>query len=213
FDTKIQERIQSVVKVSERRSSILLDELQNLVVTPQWERHLHQILLEYTNAFDNEEEQDIGIWISGFFGSGKSLLMKMLGLLLTGGELEGQSVHSIFLSRLPRESRELSDLRRLLALCRLRISCSAIGGNIHSQLADTNDTLTLLTFRLFAQDRNYTHLWPFAWAVEYQIDIRGLLPEFQRVASELCSTNWEVIAEDADFYSDQLYEAACTVLP
>ena len=213
FDTKIQERIQSVVKVSERRSSILLDELQNLVVTPQWERHLHQILLEYTNAFDNEEEQDIGIWISGFFGSGKSLLMKMLGLLLAGGELEGQSVHSIFLSRLPHESSELSDLRRLLALCQLRISCSAIGGNIHSQLADTNDTLTLLTFRLFAKDRNYTHIWPFAWAVEYQLDARGLLPEFHRVASELCSTSWEEIAEDAEFYSAQLYEAACTVLP
>src|SRR5947209_1981888 len=96
FDTKIRERIEPVVKVAERRSAILVDELQNLVVTPQWERYLHQILHEYTDAFDNEEVQDTGIWISGFFGSGKSLLMKVLGILLEGSELEGQSAHDIF---------------------------------------------------------------------------------------------------------------------
>jgi hypothetical protein len=72
FAMKIQERIEPAVKVAERRSTILLDELQNLVITPQWERYLHQILQEYTEAFDNEEERGIGIWISGFFGSGKS---------------------------------------------------------------------------------------------------------------------------------------------
>ncbi len=213
FATKIQERIQSVVKVAERRSTILLDELQNLVVTPQWEHHLHQILQEYTDAFENEEEQDIGIWISGFFGSGKSLLMKVLGVLLEGGELEDQSAHDIFLSRLPRESPEKSDIRRFLALCQRHITCSAIGGNVHAQLTDVNDTLTLITFRLFAKARGYTHIWPFAWAVEYQLDSRGLLPEFHRIASELCHTDWDEIADDATFYSAQLYEAAATVLP
>ena len=39
-------------------------------------------------------------WVSGFFGSGKSLLMKTLGVLLTGGEIDGQPVHGLFLNRL-----------------------------------------------------------------------------------------------------------------
>lgn len=213
FATKIQERIEPVVKVAERRPAILLDELRNLVVTPQWERYLHQILQEYTDAFENEEEQGIGIWISGFFGSGKSLLMKVLGLLLEGRELEGLSVHDLFLSRLPHDSLEKSDLERFLVLCQRRITCSAIGGNVHAQLTDTNDPLTLIVFRLFAKARNYTHIWPFAWAVEYQLDARGLLAEFHRVASELCKREWDEIAEDAEFYSAQLYKAAATVLP
>jgi hypothetical protein len=213
FITKIQERIEPVVKVAERRPTILLDELQNLVLTPQWERYLHQALQEYTEAFENEEEQGIGIWISGFFGSGKSLLMKMLGILLEGGELEGRSVHDIFLNHLPDDSLEVSDIRRFLALCQRRITCSAIGGNIHAQLTDTNDTLTLITFRLFAKARGYTHIWPFAWGVEYQLDARGLLPEFRQIASTLCSVGWNEIAGDAEFYSAQLYEAAATVLP
>src|SRR5215469_14847179 len=89
FATEIMERIEQVVKVANRRPNVLLNELQNLVITPQWERYLHQVLQEYTEAFDNEEEQGIGIWISGFFGSGKSLLMKTLGVLLEGGEIGG----------------------------------------------------------------------------------------------------------------------------
>jgi hypothetical protein len=61
FDTKIHERIEAVVKVADRNPHILLSELKNLVVTPQWERHLRTILEAYSDAFDREDERDIGI--------------------------------------------------------------------------------------------------------------------------------------------------------
>jgi hypothetical protein len=214
FGTKIQERIQPVVKVSDRTPATLLDELQNLVVTPQWERYLHLMLQEFIDAFDSEDEQDIGFWINGFFGSGKSLLMKTLGALLEGGELNGQSVHEIFLERIQTSSSEVrEDFKRFLKVCQTRIACRAIGGNIHTQQAGSNEPLTLLAFRLFAQAQGYTHLWPFAWAVEVQIDSRGLTEEFHRVASSLCKQAWSEIVEDAEFYSARLYQAAAQVLP
>jgi hypothetical protein len=213
FNTRIQERIEPVVKVADRRPAIVLSELDNLIVTPQWERYLHQIPQEYADAFENEEEQDVGIWISGFFGSGKSLLMKVLGLLLEGGELMGRSVHDAFLNRLPPQSSLRPDIQRFLAHCRSRLTCSAIGGNVHAQLTDTNETLTLLAFRLFAVARGYTHIWPFAWAIEYQLEEKGLLEEFRSKVCELCRVEWKEIAEDAAFYSPQLYEAATQVLP
>lgn len=150
FGTTIQKVIEPVVKVSERRPAIVLDELSNLVITPQWEHYIHQVLQEYTDALDNEEEQGIGIWISGFFGSGKSSLMKTLGTLLEGGELEGQPVHEIFLNRLPLTSAEREDIRRFLAQCQRRTTCTAIGGNIHAQITDPDDSLALVAFRLFA---------------------------------------------------------------
>ena len=62
------------------------------------------------------------------FGSGKSLLMKELGVLLEGGELLGQPVHKLFLSRLPSHSEERADLERFLAMCQRKLSTSVIGG-------------------------------------------------------------------------------------
>ena len=213
FATTIQERIEPVVKVADRNPAVLLGELKNLVVTPQWETYLHRILEAYSDAFDREDEQGIGIWISGFFGSGKSLLMKELGVLLEGGELLGQSVHELFLSRLPSHSEERADLERFLAICRQKVSTSVIGGNLHAQLANSNDPLALTVFKLFAKEHGYTHSWPLAWAVEYQLDKQGVSGEFHRVASELSGMEWSDVAIDPDFYNDVLCQAAATVLP
>jgi hypothetical protein len=213
FATTIQERIEPVVKVADRNPTVLLNELQNLVVTPQWEKYLHRMLDAYTDAFDRNDEQGIGIWISGFFGSGKSLMMKVLGILLEGGELLGQTVHQVFLSRLPGNSRERADLERFLAICQRKLSTSVVGGNLHAQLSSSNDPLALIVFKLFARQHGYTHNWPLAWAVEYQLDVRGLSAEFHRVASELSGEEWSEVANDPDFYNDVLYRAATTVMP
>src|ERR1700716_3064583 len=126
FATTIQERIEPVVKVADRTPAVLLNELKNLVVTPQWEKYLHRILEAYTDAFDSVDEQGIGIWISGFFGSGKSLMMKTLGILLEGGELLGQPVHEVFLNRLPANSADRADLERFLAICQRKLTTSVI---------------------------------------------------------------------------------------
>ena len=213
FATTIQERIEPVVKVADRTPTVLLNELKNLVVTPQWEKYLHRMLEAYTDAFDRDDEQGIGIWISGFFGSGKSLLMKVLGILLEGGELVGHSVHQEFLNRLPSNRAERADLERFLAICQRKLATSVIGGNLHAQLSSSNDPLALIVFKLFARQHGYTHNWPFAWAVEYQLDVRGLSAQFHHVASELSGEEWSEVANDPDFYNDVLYQAAATVMP
>ncbi|MFQ5342150.1 MAG: BREX system P-loop protein BrxC [Anaerolineae bacterium] len=213
FATAIQERIEPVVKVSDRRPAVMLNELANLVVTPQWERHLHRALDAYTYAADREDEQGIGIWISGFFGSGKSLLMKVLGMLLEGGELETQSVDDVFLNRLPASSPDRADIQRFLRVCRLKTSTTAVGGNLHAMLTSQEDSLALITFKLFAHHRGYTHNWPLAWAIEYQIDRRGLTDEFRRQASQHSGLPWDEVAVDPEFYLDDLYAAAADVLP
>jgi hypothetical protein len=213
FATKIEERIEPVVKVADRDPEIVVNELKNLVVTAQWEKHLYHMLEEYTDAFGREDERGIGVWISGFFGSGKSLLMKVLGVLLKGGELQGQTVHQLFFDRLPPHSSEKADIERALAVCRNKITTALVGGNLHAKLARSNDPLILIAFRLFAEERNYTNNWSFAWAIEYQIDIRGLTEQFHNRACELSGVDWQELVLDADIYSDDLYAAAAEVMP
>ena len=64
FATAVQERIEPVVKVADRRPAVVQRELANLVVTPQWERHLHRMLDAYVDAATREDEQGIGISVS-----------------------------------------------------------------------------------------------------------------------------------------------------
>jgi len=212
FATTVRKKIEPVVKVADRAPSVVRSELSNLVVTPQWERHLHRVLDAYVDAADRENEQGIGLWISGFFGSGKSLLMKVLGLLLEGGEIQGQPVHELFLSRLPVTSQDRRDIERFLTILRRRLTTTAVGGNLHSMLTDAEDRLPLIAFKLFAGQRGYTHNWPFAWVVEYQIDSLGLTDAFRQRAGEEAGKDWEEIVIDPEFYLESLYKAAASVL-
>src|SRR5260370_38399723 len=113
FATAIVERIEPVVKVLDRRPTVVAGELNSLVITQQWERFLHRVLDAYTDAASRDDEEGIGIWISGFFGSGKSLLMKTLGVLLAGGGSNGQQEHELFLNSLPSASPGRADSPRI----------------------------------------------------------------------------------------------------
>ncbi|GAB4206668.1 MAG: BREX system P-loop protein BrxC [Roseiflexaceae bacterium] len=213
FATTIQKRIEPVVKVIDRQPEVLLNELNSLVVTPQWERYLRGILDSYADAADRNDEQGIGVWISGFFGSGKSLMVKVLGALLEDAPLLGQSPHDLFLARLPLGSPDRDGIARLLAVIRRKLTTTVVGGNLHALQANSDDPLALIVFRLFAKQRGFTQNWPFAWAIEYQLDERGKTSDFRQRASDLAGLDWEEIALDPEFYHEHLNAAVADVLP
>ncbi|MFO7634590.1 MAG: BREX system P-loop protein BrxC [Caldilinea sp.] len=213
FATKVNEKIEPIVKVADRKPAVVYAELVNLIVTPQWARYLRSVLDAYADAADRAAEQGIGVWISGFFGSGKSLIMKILGVLLAGGVLNEQHIDELFLARLPANSPERADIQHLLAVIRRRVTTTAVGGNLHSMLTSDNDRLPLIVFKLFAEQRGYTHNWPLAWTVEYQIDEQGLSERFRSVASERTGLEWEDIVIDPEFYLEDLFAAAVSTLP
>ena len=213
FATAITERIEPVVKVLDRKPAVVAAELNSLVVTQPWERFLSQVLDAYAHAADRDDEEGVGIWISGFFGSGKSLLMKVLGTLLQGGDLGTQRVQDLFLNRLPGDSPDRADLQRFLTICERKLSTTVVGGNLHAELATEKDTLSLITFKLFARDSGFTHNWPFAWVVESQIDRQGKTAVFRARAEALAGVEWEEIVDDTSFHTSALYQAAADTLP
>jgi hypothetical protein len=75
-----------VAEVSEDRSdaamSVLREELESFVCDGQYEKGLAQILETFLGNLGRRAEQP-GVWISGFYGSGKSHLAKMLRALWT----------------------------------------------------------------------------------------------------------------------------------
>jgi ABC-type bacteriocin/lantibiotic exporter with double-glycine peptidase domain len=75
FEKPVDRAIDGVIKADDEAS--LRIELDEYVITGEIGQRLGQFLDAYNN-FDTAN----GVWISGFFGSGKSHLLKMLALLL-----------------------------------------------------------------------------------------------------------------------------------
>ncbi|MBN0091436.1 BREX system P-loop protein BrxC, partial [Pseudomonas aeruginosa] len=58
-----------------------------------------------------------GVWVSGFFGSGKSHLLKMLALLLENRSIDGSSALDIFLPKIHEDDALLrSKLKQAVAI-------------------------------------------------------------------------------------------------
>ena len=88
FVDDINRKINGVVKVGENEEAVLVQELNEYVITKELKKHFITFFNNYGDSFDTPTA-DTGVWISGFFGSGKSHFLKILSYLLENKEVQG----------------------------------------------------------------------------------------------------------------------------
>jgi chromosomal replication initiation ATPase DnaA len=84
FEKEIDRPIDPVVKASQTDDAHLANELDEFVVTNEVKQHL----LDFLDAYNDPDSVGNGAWISGFFGSGKSHLLKILAVALENRDVE-----------------------------------------------------------------------------------------------------------------------------
>ncbi len=97
FASDVNRRIEEVIKVDQTDHEILVSEIDEYVATDSIRRFYTSILERYFET-PNKPHEGIGVWVSGFFGSGKSSFAKMLGLVLENHELNGKGAAARFAS-------------------------------------------------------------------------------------------------------------------
>ncbi len=95
FLENIERSINGVVKVQQDDLSVVDQEVQEYVVTKELKKHFVAFFNRYVDAFE-EQTADVGVWISGFFGSGKSHFLKILSYLLENREINGKKTAERF---------------------------------------------------------------------------------------------------------------------
>ncbi|MBW2031933.1 MAG: hypothetical protein JRJ31_23030, partial [Deltaproteobacteria bacterium] len=115
FETKVAEKIEPVIKVGETGDEHkLAAEIGSYVVTPMIEKFLDDFLEHYTDTFLSDTTE-IGVWISGYFGSGKSHLAKIMALLAENRVLAGVQACDRFAARIPPDSPAKNSIIRSLS--------------------------------------------------------------------------------------------------
>jgi hypothetical protein len=95
FANDISRRIEEVIKVDQADEQIIRDELAEYVVTDSIRSHFTDILERYWET-PRKPHEGIAVWVSGFFGSGKSSFAKYLGLALENRDIMGEGAAQIF---------------------------------------------------------------------------------------------------------------------
>ena len=127
---------QGVAKVTSGQSSAELEtlryELTNFVCDGQYAEGLSRILSTYLGHLDKSEQP--GVWVSGFFGSGKSHLVKMLQYLWTDFEFP-DGARARGLTRLPTGVKDL--LKELSTAARRLGGLHAAAGTLGAGAGDS----------------------------------------------------------------------------
>lgn len=109
FDSDVMEKtINSVIKIGDEKD--ILTEIQDYVVTNEIEDHYKK----FFDVYFNGDVPDTCAWISGFFGSGKSHFMKILGYLLQNQKFEGVDVVGTISNKIKKNAILAADLKNKL---------------------------------------------------------------------------------------------------
>lgn len=109
FYKPVDRPIEGVIKADDESS--LRIELEEYVLTNEVEKRLESFL----DAYNNYEGAN-GVWVSGFFGSGKSHLLKILALLLENRQVDSASVLDLFLPKCGDNEILRGDLKRAVSI-------------------------------------------------------------------------------------------------
>lgn len=90
FAEDINRKIKGVIQVEQDETAAIEQEVREYVITKELKKHFMNFFNYYSHAFE-EPTDDIGVWISGFFGSGKSHFLKMLSYILENKVIDGVS--------------------------------------------------------------------------------------------------------------------------
>ena len=186
FADDINRKINGVIKVDQAADDVIEQELNEYVITKELKKHFITFFNYYSDALD-EPTADTGVWISGFFGSGKSHFLKMLSYLLENKEVKG--IHSV-----ERFRRKFEDdpATYMLIDRSTKVQTETILFNIDIEGSINKDKTAVL--RVFAKTF-YNHLGFFGEnlkvaKLEQYIDQQGKTTEFRRVFEEKKGMPW-----------------------
>ncbi|MBN1485983.1 MAG: BREX system P-loop protein BrxC, partial [Chloroflexia bacterium] len=212
FETRVEEKIDPVVKVAETADEgKLAAEIGSYVVTPSIERYIDDFIEHYTDTFLTKMTE-IGVWISGYFGSGKSYLAKMMALLVENRMLEGVSACDRFAARIPADApRRGSILRGLKRMdqCATR----TLAFNLNALVDSKDRPLAAPLLSQYYQAQGYSSNLVYARVIEAELDRIGRLADLHDAVAARAKRPWEDVKQNPSFYSAHLYAAACQVAP
>jgi hypothetical protein len=199
FKQPVDRPIEGVIKADDDASLGL--EVREYVLTNEVEKRLEKFL----DAYNNYEGAN-GVWISGFFGSGKSHLLKMVALLLENRRLDDVSVVDAFLEKAGDNEILKGDIKKATS-----IPSQSILFNI-DQKADVIskteiDALLSVFVKVFDEACGYYGKQPYIAQFERDLDSDGILDVFKEEFFRLTSKEWEWGRMRAKRVSSQIDEA------
>lgn len=210
FVKQIDRPINGVIKADQRDDESIWQELDEYVTTKQVTEYLRRFFDAYLATVDHPNDPTIsarmGVWVSGFFGSGKSHFIKILSYLLSNleaanpGTGERRNAAQFFESKI-KDPMLLGDVRRAVAG-----KTDVILFNIDSKAdAKTDrDAILQVFLRVFNEMQGLSGDAPHVAHMERHLIAKGGFDAFKEAFKASNGNDWDDERDAVDFLRDDV---------
>lgn len=204
FAKKIDREIQGVIIVGQGEETNVAQELEEYVVTRELQKHFADFFSAYKKGI-NENTPKMGVWISGFFGSGKSHFLKILSYLLDNKQVGDKRALDYFI-----KDKKIVD-QMVLADMKLasETPTNVVLFNIDSKSESDGkhkDAIVNVFLKVFNEMQGFCGSMPHVADLERKLTEAGKFDEFKEAFEEKKGDSWEAYRQDFDFIQDSVVD-------
>lgn len=210
FVKPIYRDIKGVVKVGQDDEANAKQELEEYVVTRELQKHFTEFFTSYKKGIVGNTDK-VGVWISGFFGSGKSHFLKILSYLLANKVIGGKKAIDYFI-----DDNKITD-QMVLADMKLATSIptDVISFNIDTKgaISGKQQKLPIISVmqNVFNGMQGFSETNPFIADLERNLTNVGKYDAFKEKFNGLFGTEWTEARNDFAFIQDDVVEALAEI--
>lgn len=198
--------IETVIKADDQEH--IYQEVDEYVITKDVSRKLSDFFEAYNDAGGTN-----GVWISGFFGSGKSHLLKILSYALENRELSSQKLGELFAEKAIDDVKLKADIQNAIR----KFQSESILFNIDQQAQITSKTdanaILQVFYKVFYDHQGFYGFQPHVAEFEAYLSKEGKYEAFKTAFESDYHKSWEEARKDYvdPLISDAIAKACGTI--
>ena len=212
FEKEIDRDIQGVIIVGQSEAENVAQELDEYVVTKELQKYFADFFSAYKKGIVGTTPK-MGVWISGFFGSGKSHFLKILSYLLANKSVGEKKAIDYFADDSLTEGKPKIVDRIVLADMKLAADTDTdvvlfnIDAKSDSNSKQNKDAIVNVFLKVFNEMQGFCGAMPFLADLERKLTEEGQYNEFKQKFEEVYGEAWEDSRQDFDFIQDDVVQA------
>src|ERR1700730_3981084 len=188
----LSHKIEEIIQVDQADEQSVYAEIKEYVATDSIRAQYHELLKAIAEA-PSDPHESVGVWVSGFFGSGKSSFAKNLGYALENRTVLDSKFADLFKQQLGDTS--TSDLLDLInAQTPTGVILFEVGKEADAR--KVTQRITELMYTVLLRELGYSEDFDIA-ELEIEIEAEGKLPEFIATCKTLLNKDWETVRSGA----------------
>ncbi len=185
FARQIDRKIEEVIKIDQHDTETVRQEIEEYVLTDAIKEHFYQ-MYEAILDYNRQPHEGVGVWVSGFFGSGKSSFAKLLGYTLANLPIAEKSASERFIdsARDEKISNYLSNLNS-----RFKIHAVIFDVSMDRGVRTASDRITEVMYKVLLRQLDYPEDFDLA-EMEIMLENDNCLEKFEKIYKKKYEKDW-----------------------